>query len=206
MASGFVTATARPVQPHRRGVGSDKLTAMMQRLRHALRMAVFRRRHPGVELGPGVMITGRLVVSGPGRVVIGAGCTIESKSAQPNRLSTLTPDAVIEIGPDSYLNGIRIAARESVVIGARATLGAGAIFDTDFHGTAPSERHTSSPTRPVRLGDDVWLAERAAVLKGVTVWDAAVIGYGAVVTRDVDAGAIVASAGVRVVGNALDGR
>ena len=45
----------------------------------------------------------------------------------------------------------------------------------------------------------------AAVLKGVTVGDAAVIGYGAVVTRDVDAGAIVAVAGVRVVGNVLEG-
>ena len=178
---------------------------MMRRLRHALRIAVFRRLHPRVELGPGVTIAGRLTVSGPGRVVIGEGCIFESKSAQPNRLSTLARDAVIEIGPNSYLNGVRIAARESVVIGARATLGASVIFDTDFHGTAPGKRHTSSPTRPVRLGDDVWLAERAAVLKGVTVGDAAVIGYGAVVTRDVDAGAIVAVAGVRVVGNVLEG-
>lgn len=178
---------------------------MMRRLRHALRIAVFRRLHPRVELGPGVTIAGRLMVSGPGRVVIGEGCIFESKSAQPNRLSTLARDAVIEIGPNSYVNGIRVAARESVVIGARATLGASVIFDTDFHGTAPGERHTSSPTRPVRLGDDVWLAERAAVLKGVTVGDAAVIGYGAVVTRDVDAGAIVAVAGVRVVGNVLEG-
>lgn len=186
-------------------LGSGKLTAMVERLRRALRIALFRRLHPRVELGPGVTIAGRLTVGGPGRVVIGAGCNLESRSAQPNRLNTLARDAVIEIGPDSYLNGIRTAARESVVIGARATLGAGAIFDTDFHGTAPSERHTSSPTRPVRLGDDVWLAERAAVLKGVTVGDAAVIGYGAVVTRDVDAGAIVAGAGVRVVGNVLDG-
>jgi carbonic anhydrase/acetyltransferase-like protein (isoleucine patch superfamily) len=186
-------------------LGSGKLSAMVGRLRRALRIAVFRRRHPRVQLGPGVMISGRLTVGGPGRVVIGAGCNLESKSAQPNRLNTLTRDAVIEIGPDSYLNGVHIAARESVVIGARATLGAGAIFDTDFHGTAPGERHTSSPTRPVRLGDDVWLAERAAVLKGVTVGDAAVIGYGAVVTRDVEAGAIVAGAGVRVVGNVLHG-
>ncbi len=153
-----------------------------------------------------MVIAGRLMARGPGRVVIGEGCNLESKSAQPNRLITLAPDAVIEIGPNSYLNGIRIAARESVAIGARATLGAGAIFDTDFHGTAPGERHTSSPTRPVLLGDDVWLAERAAVLKGVTVGNAAVIGYGAVVTRDVDAGAIVAVAGVRVVGNVLEGR
>jgi acetyltransferase-like isoleucine patch superfamily enzyme len=186
-------------------LGSGKLTAMIERLRHALRIVLFRRLHPRVQLGPGVTIAGRLTVEGPGRVVIGEGCILESKSAQPNRLNTLARDAVIEIGPNSYLNGIRIAARESVVIGARATLGAGAIFDTDFHGTAPSERHTSSPTRPVRLGDDVWLAERAAVLKGVTVGDAAVIGYGAVVNRDVDAGAVVAAAGVQVVGNVLQG-
>ncbi|MGY1721854.1 acyltransferase [Blastococcus sp. SYSU DS0533] len=138
-------------------------------------------------------------------MLIGEGCLLESRSGQPNRLNTLDPDAVIEIGPHSYLNGIRIAARESVVIGARATLGAGAIFDTDFHGTAPDERHTSSPTRPVRLGDDVWLAERAAVLKGVTVGDAAVIGYGAVVAQDVAAGDIVAPAAVRVVGNTARG-
>jgi hypothetical protein len=85
-------------------LGFGKLTAMIGRLRRALGIALFRRLHPRVQLGPGVMIVGRLTVGGgPGRVVIGEGCNLESKSGQPNRLNTLARDAVIKIGRISTL-------------------------------------------------------------------------------------------------------
>lgn len=46
--------------------------------------------------------------------------------------------------------------------------------------------------RPVRIGRNVWIGGGAILLPGVSVGDDALIGAGAVVTRDVPAGATVA--------------
>lgn len=45
--------------------------------------------------------------------------------------------------------------------------------------------------RPVRIGRNVWIGGGAIVLPGVSIGDDAVVGAGSVVTRDVQAGAIV---------------
>ena len=58
----------------------------------------------------------------------------------------------------------------------------------------------SKYSEPPKIGNDVWIGSCATVLQGVTVSDGAVIGAGAVVTRDVPAYSIVAGAPARVVG------
>ncbi|PXA03110.1 acyltransferase [Coraliomargarita sinensis] len=45
--------------------------------------------------------------------------------------------------------------------------------------------------RPVSIGKGVWIGYRAMVAPGVTIGDGAIVAMGAVVTRDVPAGAIV---------------
>jgi maltose O-acetyltransferase len=45
---------------------------------------------------------------------------------------------------------------------------------------------------PVRIGSDCWIGARAILLAGVQVQDRAVVGAGAVVTRNVEASTIVA--------------
>lgn len=44
----------------------------------------------------------------------------------------------------------------------------------------------------VKIGNNVWIGGRVIILKGVTIGDNAVVGAGAVVTRDVPANSIVA--------------
>jgi acetyltransferase-like isoleucine patch superfamily enzyme len=50
------------------------------------------------------------------------------------------------------------------------------------------------------IEDDVWIGAHVTVLKGVRVGSGAVLGAGAVVTRDVPAGAIVAGVPAKVIG------
>lgn len=52
---------------------------------------------------------------------------------------------------------------------------------------------------PIHVGNDVWIGTRAIVLSGVTVGDGAVIGAGAVVTRDVPPYSVVAGSPASVV-------
>ena len=66
------------------------------------------------------------------------------------------------------------------------------IGDSDYHGRGRG--------LTVRIDDDVWLGYSCVVLTGVTVGRGAVVGAGAVVTRDVAPYAIVAGQPARQVG------
>ena len=45
--------------------------------------------------------------------------------------------------------------------------------------------------KPINIGNDVWLGFRSIILSGVTIGDGAVIGAGAVVTKDIPSYTIV---------------
>jgi acetyltransferase-like isoleucine patch superfamily enzyme len=67
-------------------------------------------------------------------------------------------------------------------------------------------RNTADELLPTKIGRDVWIGANAVILGGVTIGDGAVIAAGAVVTKDVEAGAVVAGVPARLlrkrVGNA----
>jgi acetyltransferase-like isoleucine patch superfamily enzyme len=71
-----------------------------------------------------------------------------------------------------------------------------------LHGTLPDRYAAASA--PVRIGDGVWVGERAIILKGVTIERGAVVAAGSVVTKNVPARTVVAGNPARVV-KALDG-
>lgn len=55
------------------------------------------------------------------------------------------------------------------------------------------------PFHPVRVGNDVWIGTRALILGGVTIGDGAIIGAGAIVTKDVPPYAIVAGVPAKII-------
>ena len=52
---------------------------------------------------------------------------------------------------------------------------------------------------PVRIEDDVWIGMNAVILQGITVGRGAIVGAGAVVTRDVPPWSIVTGVPARVI-------
>jgi acetyltransferase-like isoleucine patch superfamily enzyme len=52
---------------------------------------------------------------------------------------------------------------------------------------------------PTKIGRDVWIGANAVILGGVTIGDGVVVGAGAVVTKDVEAGVIVAGNPARLI-------
>ena len=159
--------------------------------------------YPDVDWGEGVVLHGRLELVGSGHVVIGENCWFSNENGLPNRIVTITPDAVVRIGDNVKFGGATIAATQSVIIGNRAMLGPCTILDNDFHPTATTERDSGerSAAGPVVIGDDAWIGRDAIILQGVTIGARAVIGAGAVVRASVPEGAIVVGNPQRVAGN-----
>lgn len=75
------------------------------------------------------------------------------------------------------------------------------LFTEKNNGTGHSwtDRESLLPYKLVTIGNDVWIGTRAMVLGGVTIGDGAVIGAGAIVTKDVPPFAIVAGVPARIV-------
>lgn len=160
----------------------------------ALRARVALRRC--TRVGRYVRVSGRPVVSNRGEILIGDRVQIRSTIVRCELLAY--PGGRLEIGPRTYINfGCSITARASVRIGADCLLGPyTSIHDDAFHDI---EDRARQPTpRPVVIGAGVWLGERVIVLPGVTIGDGAVVGAGAVVTRDVPPRSVAAGNPARV--------
>jgi acetyltransferase-like isoleucine patch superfamily enzyme len=123
----------------------------------------------------------------------------------PTILAALTGGSAILIGEQTGISGASIVARSTITIGRHVLIGAGAcIWDTDFHPLAPDQRQQhltrDAGCAPIKIEDHVFIGARAMILKGVTVGWGAVIGAGAVVTKNIAAGQVVAGNPAKVVG------
>lgn len=100
----------------------------------------------------------------------------------------------ISLGRGAFLNfGCIVLDLVEVSIGELTQIGPGVQILAADHPRDPRQRRQRLEFgRPVRIGANVWIGGGALVLPGVTVGDDAIIGAGAVVTRDVPAGATVA--------------
>lgn len=96
----------------------------------------------------------------------------------------------LTVGDDSWIGEQAwILNLEPVRIGANTCISQGVLLCTGSH-------QRFSPTfefdnAPITIGDSVWVAARATVLRGVTVGDRAVVGATALIARDVEPGAVV---------------
>ncbi|RRJ64500.1 acetyltransferase [Paenibacillus oralis] len=79
-----------------------------------------------------------------------------------------------------------------VHIGEYCFMAPGVHIYTAAHPLNPAERNSGAEFgKPVKIGNNVWIGGRAVIVPGVTIGDNAVIAAGAVVTKDVPAGAVV---------------
>jgi acetyltransferase-like isoleucine patch superfamily enzyme len=170
----------------------SSLVRLVERLREGVPLSAFwrgfwLRRHfhtSGLVLAlpGGPMPT---VINRGGRIEVG-GCSFE-----PGVRLELSRDANLFIGKGTYINrNVNIVVAESVRIGHGVKIGWDVvIMDTDLHG------HSGKPARskPVVIDDWVWIGCRALILKGVHIGEGAVVGAGAIVTKDVPPKAVVVS-------------
>lgn len=147
-----------------------------------------------------------ILASGKGNIHIGDGCVIGS--------------------------GFRMYCREQIIIGNHVLISWNVfISDYDAHSIHPAERllelnhiqETFFPnfqkrashnkrsdikpgysSKPVTIGNNVWIGANAIILKGVSIGSGSVIAAGSVVTKDVPNNCVVAGNPAKVVKESID--
>jgi acetyltransferase-like isoleucine patch superfamily enzyme len=157
-----------------------------------------------LAVGEGFQMEQLPYLTGKGRIVIGRGVRLSGKPSIgfSNRLGG---DPELSVGDGTFIgHDCSFYVARSVRIGRHCLLAGGVkVYDVDAHPYDAALRRALIPfppenSRPVVIGDDVWVGARATILKGVTIGDRSIVGTGAVVTGDVPADVVVAGNPARV--------
>ena len=112
--------------------------------------------------------------------------------------------AKVVLEDDVRMSGITIYSREFIRIGKHTSIGGNVkIFDHDFHPIDPMERleHPNSgmKTRPVDIGENVFIGTNVIILKGTKIGNNCVVGAGAVVAGQFEDNCVIAGNPARVI-------
>jgi acetyltransferase-like isoleucine patch superfamily enzyme len=142
------------------------------------------------------------------KIVLGSHITLRSDFSSnligvthPCLISTGTQEAKIILGDRCGISGAVIGAINQIEIGNDAMIGANSIItDHDWHNISPSDRRKPSHTsKPVKIGNNVWIGINSIILKGVTIGDNSVIGANSVVTKSIPSNVIAAGNPCKVI-------
>jgi acetyltransferase-like isoleucine patch superfamily enzyme len=148
------------------------------------------------ELGQRVSVKGKPLLRIGGRLLLGDSVRILSDVQQAKIF--VSAGATLRMGNNCRINGAHLSASRSIEIGNNVRIGPYCIvMDDDYHQAGDYASAGKSGT--VRIGNDVWIATRSMVLKGVTIGDGAVVASGAVVTKDVPPYTLVAGVPAKVI-------
>jgi acetyltransferase-like isoleucine patch superfamily enzyme len=146
------------------------------------------------------------------RLKTGCKIDVDRDTMIPGTLVFDRENATISIGKRVFISGTIIAA-EKIEIGDDVMISWGVtVVDHNSHSISFSERAddvtnwrkgkkdwTHVKIAPVTICDKVWIGFNALILKGVTIGEGAVVGAGAVVTKDVPAWTIVGGNPARII-------
>ena len=136
-----------------------------------------------VSIGKNFMVSGKLNISGPGKVTIGNNVRIGMEVTP----WTSSKEAHIIVGNNVFLNGTRFGCAVKIEIGDNSVIADARIMDTDYHSTNPNERHNPDfiGKGPIKIGKNVWVTINIVILKDVTVGDNSTLTPNSVIVKDV---------------------
>lgn len=91
-----------------------------------------------------------------------------------------------------------------VYIGDHTFIAPGVCISCAGHAIHPDERAVYDTSKPIHIGEKVWIGANATILAGVNIGDNSIIGAGSVVTKDIPANVIAAGNPCRVLREITD--
>ena len=114
----------------------------------------------------------------------------------------LFKNAKLILGSGFFNSNVKIRCHEKIEIGNNVAISHDVtIMDSDAH-TGLWDGYIK--TKPIKIGNHVWIGTRVTILKGVTIGDNAIIAAGSVVTKDVPSNTIVAGIPATVIKKNID--
>lgn len=109
----------------------------------------------------------------------------------------LFENAKLKLGSGFFNSNIKIRCHEEIEIGENVAISHDVtIMDSDAH---EGLWEGYEKTKPIKIGNHVWIGTRVTILKGVTIGDNAIIAAGSVVTKNVPNNTIVAGVPAKVI-------
>ncbi len=151
----------------------------------------------GIKLGKNIKFEGLVEISGGKRIKIGNNVRFGS-----GVIISAGIDAEVVIGDNTYIGTHTIIiVNKCIIIGKDCLISPFNYIIDSNHGISPEELIRKQPydVEPIIIGNDVWIGVGCAILKGVKIGDGAVIGAGAVVTKDIPAYSIAVGVPAKVI-------
>ena len=154
------------------------------------------------SVGNGLNLLGGIpLISGNLNLVIGDNVTLHGKSTLVGAKVFDAP--TLRVGNNSHLGYmLQIIVGCDVTIGDNVLIaGEVCIYSYDQHRANPEERHqppSSASSKPIVIGDNVWIAEKCIIMKGVTIGNNSIVVSGSVVTQKVPPDSLVIGNPARV--------
>ena len=106
-------------------------------------------------------------------------------------------NGILELGSGFFNSNVKIRCKNNIKIGNKVAISHDVtIMDSDGHNV---DYDGYQMTKPIIIGDNVWIGSRTLIMKGVTIGDGAIIAAGSVVTKDVPANSMVAGIPAKVI-------
>ena len=107
-------------------------------------------------------------------------------------------DGRIDIGDRAALNSfVQMYGHGGITVGDDSQIGPNTVITTTGHDYMAT--HLEQDYSPVVIGERVWIGANCTIVPGVSIGDRAVIGAGAVVTRDIPPRCIAVGVPARVI-------
>lgn len=145
--------------------------------------------------GKGLMILGGLPqIIGDLRIDIGNNCILHGTTTLVG--AKVFDEPTLRVGNNTHLGyNLHISVGSDITIGEDVMIAGGvSIFSYDGHSVNPAERHNIAPketSKPIIIGNNVWIGTRSIILKGVVIGENSVIGANAVVTKKIPPNSLV---------------
>jgi acetyltransferase-like isoleucine patch superfamily enzyme len=195
MASGLLNVTLRILRKLKKQKGKIVGRLYVSYLKKASNLTI----------GSGSTFKGRprIIVNGLGSLQIGSGFKLNSGpdfnpiGRNQQSLFYVSDKAILKIGDNVGMSSVAIYCQTQITIGDNVRFGGNTVvYDTDFHSLYAEER-TNVPenranvrSKPVVIGNNVFVGAHSLILKGVEIGEGSIVGGGSVVTTSIPANEI----------------